>query len=35
MQNNTNLIWIDMEMTGLRPEFDKILEIATSLRTKI
>ncbi|MBL6751275.1 MAG: oligoribonuclease [Nevskia sp.] len=25
----TNLIWIDMEMTGLVPERDRILEIAT------
>ena len=24
-----NLIWIDLEMTGLNPEFDRILEIAT------
>lgn len=29
MQNATNLVWIDMEMTGLRPEKDRILEIAT------
>lgn len=26
--SNDNLIWIDLEMTGLNPEFDKILEIA-------
>lgn len=25
---NSNLIWIDLEMTGLNPEHDKILEIA-------
>jgi oligoribonuclease len=24
-----NLAWIDLEMTGLRPEFDRILEVAT------
>ncbi|MCK5801678.1 MAG: oligoribonuclease [Lentisphaeria bacterium] len=24
-----NLIWIDLEMTGLRPERDRILEVAT------
>ncbi len=28
-QNATNLIWIDLEMTGLDPERDTILEIAT------
>ena len=26
---NNRLIWIDLEMTGLNPEIDKILEIAT------
>lgn len=29
MRNNSNLIWIDLEMTGLSPERDQILEIAT------
>ncbi len=29
MINNDNLVWIDMEMTGLDPETDKVLEIAT------
>ena len=24
-----NLAWIDLEMTGLRPDFDRILEVAT------
>lgn len=27
-QNETNLVWIDLEMTGLDPEKDTILEIA-------
>ena len=29
MQDNTNLVWIDLEMTGLDPETDHILEVAT------
>lgn len=29
MKNNQNLIWIDLEMTGLVPERDVIIEIAT------
>lgn len=29
MKNSSNLIWIDLEMTGLSPEDDLILEIAT------
>ncbi len=27
--NENNLVWLDLEMTGLNPNFDKILEIAT------
>lgn len=29
MKNENNLIWIDLEMTGLNPKQDRILEIAT------
>lgn len=29
MKNSQNLIWIDLEMTGLYPERDRIIEIAT------
>jgi oligoribonuclease len=27
--NDSNLIWLDLEMTGLEPKTDKILEIAS------
>ena len=29
MANKSNLVWIDMEMTGLDPDSDYVLEIAT------
>ena len=29
MQHPDNLIWIDLEMTGLDPDNDVIIEIAT------
>lgn len=29
MKNNTNLVWLDLEMTGLNPETEVIIEIAT------
>lgn len=29
MQNPANLIWVDMEMTGLIPEQDVVIEVAT------
>jgi oligoribonuclease len=29
MKNNLNLIWIDLEMTGLDPEKERIIEMAT------
>ena len=29
MQSPNNLIWVDMEMTGLEPDGDRVIEIAT------
>lgn len=29
MQNASNLVWVDMEMTGLDPDADAVIEIAT------
>jgi oligoribonuclease len=34
VQSPDNLIWIDLEMTGLQPETDLILEIATIVTDK-
>lgn len=34
MKNALNLIWIDLEMTGLSPEHDRIIEIATVVTDK-
>jgi oligoribonuclease len=33
-QDGTNLIWIDLEMSGLRPEADTILEVALVVTTQ-
>lgn len=32
--NNENLVWVDMEMTGLHPETDVVLEIASIVTDK-
>lgn len=34
MDKQTNLIWVDLEMTGLNPDTDRILEIATVVTDK-
>ena len=34
MKNKQHLIWIDLEMTGLSPEADRIIEIATIVTDK-
>ena len=34
MPSSDNLIWIDLEMTGLKPETDSIIEIATVVTDK-
>ncbi|MEN8259984.1 MAG: oligoribonuclease [Pseudomonadota bacterium] len=33
-QDSQNLIWIDLEMTGLNPERDRIIEVATVITDK-
>jgi len=33
-KNNDNLIWVDLEMTGLDPEKERIIEIATIVTDK-
>ena len=33
-KDSHNLIWIDLEMTGLRPEHDRVIEIATLVTDK-
>jgi oligoribonuclease len=32
--DNSNLVWIDLEMTGLEPQLDQIIEIATVVTDK-
>ncbi|MEE4246881.1 MAG: oligoribonuclease [Kangiellaceae bacterium] len=34
MVNQDNLIWVDLEMTGLEPDTDKVIEIATIVTDK-
>src|SRR5438105_11104726 len=34
IMNEDNLIWIDLEMTGLAPDHDRIIEIATVVTDK-
>lgn len=33
-QSSQNLIWLDLEMTGLDPDYDRIIEIATLITDK-
>ena len=35
MNKKTNLIWIDLEMTGLSPENDVIIEIANVQQSNV
>lgn len=34
MQDQNNLVWLDMEMTGLLPDTDKIIEVAMIITDK-
>ena len=34
MQDQNNLVWLDMEMTGLNPDTDKIIEVAMIITDK-
>ncbi|MDA9920362.1 oligoribonuclease [bacterium] len=34
MSKQTRLVWVDMEMTGLDPETDRVIEIATIVTTQ-
>ena len=34
MQDQNNLVWLDMEMTGLNPDADKIIEVAMIVTDK-
>ena len=33
-QDAQNLVWVDMEMTGLDPDTDRVLEIGSSYKVK-
>ncbi len=33
-QNDTNLVWLDMEMTGLDPDNDRVIEVAMVVTDK-
>jgi len=33
-QNDTHLVWIDMEMSGLKPDSDSVLEVALIVTDK-
>ena len=35
MSRKDNLIWIDLEMTGLNPDENRIIEIATAVSDKV